>query len=106
MDILKNGLDTYECFELKGNLTGSTERNTGELGDIYDPIRLFYASTLRSPISGFPHFRCPSSTLTVPDVINEWPKLDYHCLFNFENKDFTSRKNLRLWSSCFSQSQF
>ena len=35
MDILKNGLDAYKFFELKGNLTGSTVRNTGETGDIY-----------------------------------------------------------------------
>ena len=31
MDILKTGLDTY-CFELKGNFTDSTVKNTGEMG--------------------------------------------------------------------------
>ena len=34
MDILKNGLYTFYCFELKGNLTNSTVQNTGETGDI------------------------------------------------------------------------
>ena len=34
MDILKNGLYTFYCFELKGNLTNSTVQNTAETGDI------------------------------------------------------------------------
>ena len=33
MDILKTWLDTYQCFELKGNLTDSTVWITGEMGD-------------------------------------------------------------------------
>ena len=30
MDILKTLLDTYKCFELKGNLTDSSVWKTGE----------------------------------------------------------------------------
>ena len=35
MDKLKAGLDTYKCFELKCNLTGSTVGNYGETGGIH-----------------------------------------------------------------------
>ena len=35
MDISKAGQDVCHVFELKGNLTGSTVRNTGEKGDMY-----------------------------------------------------------------------
>ena len=35
MDILIAGLGVLICFELKGNLTDSTVRNTEETGDIY-----------------------------------------------------------------------
>ena len=34
MHILKAGLDVFQIFEWKGNLTDSTEWNTGETGDI------------------------------------------------------------------------
>ena len=38
------------CFGLKGNLTDSTVRNTGEMGDIF--VTLFPSKTLYNEVNG------------------------------------------------------
>ena len=48
MNILKAGLDAYKYFELKGNLTGATVRNTAETGDIYTKSYLAFFSGILS----------------------------------------------------------
>ena len=41
MDILKTGLDTYKCSDLKVNLSDSIW-NTGKTGDIYSYLVVWF----------------------------------------------------------------